>query len=82
MRNKDSLTLLRLKMLGGYVSLLIVFIIASCIIVTKSGALEENGHRYKENVERRTLSENAFLQRPDTDGRSGSYLGCREDGRV
>ena len=62
MRNKDSLTLLRLKMLGGYVSLLIVFIIASCIIVTKSGALEENGHRYKENVERRTLSENAFLQ--------------------
>ena len=36
MRNKDSLTLLRLKMLGGYVSLLIVFIIASCIIVTKS----------------------------------------------
>ena len=62
MRNKDSLTLLRLKMLGGYVSLLIVFIIASCIIVTKSGALEENGHRYKENIERRTLSENAFLQ--------------------
>ena len=62
MTNKsDSLTLLRLKMLGGYVSLIVVFIIASCIIITKSGALEENSKKYKENIERRTLSERAFI---------------------
>ena len=62
MRNKDSLTLLRLKMLGGYVSLIFVFIIASCIIITKSGALEENSMKYKENIERRSLSERTFFQ--------------------
>lgn len=62
MRNKDSLTLLRLKMLGGYASLIFVFIIASCIIITKSGALEENSMKYKENIERRSLSERAFFQ--------------------
>ena len=62
MRTKDSLTLLRLKMLGGYASLIFIFIIASCIIITKSGALEENSMRYKENIERRTLSERAFFQ--------------------
>ena len=62
MRNKDSLTLLRLKMLGGYISLFIVFIIASCIIITKSGDLEANSMKYKENIERRTLSERAFIQ--------------------
>ena len=53
MRNKDSLTLLRLKMLGGYISLFIVFIIASCIIITKSGDLEANSMKYKENIDRR-----------------------------
>ena len=62
MRNKDSLTLLRLKMLGGYVSLFVVFFIASCIIIRQSGELEENSIRYKENIERRTLSERAFFQ--------------------
>lgn len=62
MRNKDSLTLLRLKMLGGYVSLFVVFFIASCIFIRQSGALEENSIRYKENIERRTLSERAFFQ--------------------
>ena len=62
MRNKDSLTLLRLKMLGGYASLIFIFIIASCIIITKSGALEENSIKYKENIERRSLSERAFFQ--------------------
>ena len=62
MRNKDSLTLLRLKMLGGYASLIFVFIIASCIIITKSGALEENSMKYKENIERRSLSERTFFQ--------------------
>ena len=62
MRNKDSLTLLRLKMLAGYASLIFVFIIASCIIITKSGALEENSMKYKENIERRSLSERAFFQ--------------------
>lgn len=42
MKYNDSLMQLRLKMLGGYASLIIVFIIASCIIITKIGALEEN----------------------------------------
>ena len=59
---QESLVRLHLTMLGGYVSLFIVFIIASCIIITKSGALEENSLKYKENIERRTLSEQAFFQ--------------------
>ena len=62
MRNKDSMMRLHLKMLGGYASLIIIFIIASCIIITKSGNLEENSQRYRENIERRTFSERAFLQ--------------------
>lgn len=49
-------------MLGGYVSLFVVFFIASCIIIRQSGELEENSIRYKENIERRTLSERAFFQ--------------------
>ena len=53
---------LHLTMLGGYVSLIVVFIIASCIIITKSGDLEANSIKYKENIERRTLSERAFFQ--------------------
>ena len=53
---------LHLKMLGGYASLFIVFIIASYFIITKSSALERNSHRYTENIERRSLSEHAFLQ--------------------
>ncbi|MBO5592848.1 MAG: response regulator [Prevotella sp.] len=61
MKNRDSLTLLRLKMLGGYASLIVVFIIASCLIVTGNRKLEENNHRYSENIERRNLSEQTFL---------------------
>lgn len=62
MKIKDSLTLLRLKIMGGYVSLISVFIIASIVVVCKSGTLEENSAKYKENIERRALSEGAFLQ--------------------
>lgn len=62
MKNKDSFTLLRLKIMGGYVSLIAVFIIASVVVVCKSGTLEENSAKYRENIERRTLSEGAFLQ--------------------
>ena len=62
MNNNDSLMRLHLTMLGGYVSLIVVFIIASCIIITKSGDLEANSIKYKENIERRTLSERAFFQ--------------------
>ena len=62
MRNKDSFTLLRLKIMGGYVSLIAVFIIASVVVVCKSGSLEENSVKYRENIDRRTLSEGAFLQ--------------------
>lgn len=53
---------LHLKMLGGYVSLFIIFVIASCIIIAKNRNLEENSQRYRENIERRTFSERAFLQ--------------------
>ena len=62
MSNKDSFTLLRLKIMGGYVSLIAVFIIASIVVVCKSGTLEENSAKYRENIDRRTLSEGAFLQ--------------------
>ena len=58
----DSLTRLRLKIVGGYVSLIALFIIASVIVVCKSGNLEENSKRYSENIDRRALSEGAFLQ--------------------
>ena len=58
----DSLTRLRLKIVGGYVSLIALFVAASVIVVCKSGGLEENSKRYKENIERRAFSEGAFLQ--------------------
>jgi len=58
----DSLTRLRLKIVGGYVSLIALFIVASVIVVCKSGDLEENSKRYRENIGRRSLSEGAFLQ--------------------
>ena len=62
MKHIDSLTRLRLKTVGGYVSLMALFIIASVIVVCKSGNLEENSKRYRENIDRRALSEGAFLQ--------------------
>lgn len=62
MKIKDSLTLLRLKIMGGYVSLIALFAIASIVVVCKSGNLEENSTKYRENIERRALSEGAFLQ--------------------
>ena len=58
----DSLMRLHLKIMGGYVSLIVVFVIASIVVVCKSGALEENSAKYTENIERRALSEGAFLQ--------------------
>lgn len=48
--------------MGGYVSLIALFVAASVIVVCKSGDLEENSKRYRENIDRRTLSEGAFLQ--------------------
>ena len=62
MTNKDSLTLLRLKIAGGYALLVALFLVAACVVIVKGGALEENGKRYKENVERRALSEGTFLR--------------------
>ena len=62
MKHIDSLTRLRLKIVGGYVSLIALFIVASVIVVCKSGNLEENSKRYRENIDRRALSEGAFLQ--------------------
>ena len=62
MKQIDSLMRLRLKIVGGYVSLIALFIAASVIVVCKSGGLEENSKRYKENIERRAFSEGAFLQ--------------------
>lgn len=52
---------LHLKMLGGYVSLIILFIIASCIIISENRKLEDSHRRYAQNIERRQLSEKAFL---------------------
>ena len=65
MKDMDSLTRLRLKTVGGYVSLMALFIIASVIVVCKSGNLEENSKRYSENIDRRALSR-----------RSGASLIC------
>ena len=62
MKNKDSLVRLHLKMAGGYLSLILLFVVASCIIVTGNHKLEENNQRYSENIERRNLSEQTFLQ--------------------
>ena len=61
MRKMDTLTRLRLKIVGGYVSLIALFIVASVIVVCKSGGLEENSKRYRENIDRHALSEGAFL---------------------
>lgn len=62
MKQIDSLTRLRLKIVGGYVSLIALFVVASVIVVCKNGDLEDNSKRYKENVDRRAFSEGAFLQ--------------------
>ena len=62
MKKIDSLTRLRLKIVGGYVSLIALFVVASVIVVCKSGDLEENSKRYRENIDRRAFSEGAFLQ--------------------
>lgn len=56
------MTLLRLKILSGYASLMALFVVASVIVVCKSGNLEENSKRYRENIDRRAFSEGAFLQ--------------------
>lgn len=39
-----------------------LFVVASVIVVCKSGNLEENSKRYRENIDRRAFSEGAFLQ--------------------
>jgi len=62
MKHIDSMTLLRLKIIGGYISLIALFTVASIIVVCKSGDLEENSKRYRENIDRRAFSEGAFLQ--------------------
>ena len=62
MKHFDSLRWLRLKIVGGYISLIALFFAASVIVVCKSGGLEENSKRYKENIDRRAFSEGAFLQ--------------------
>lgn len=62
MIHKDSLVRLHLKMVGGYVSLIMVFIIASCIVISENRKQEENNRRYSENIQRRQLSEQMFLR--------------------
>ncbi len=42
MKQIDSLMRLRLKIVGGYVSLIALFVVASIIVVCKSGDLEDN----------------------------------------
>ena len=61
MIHKDSLVRLHLKMLGGYLSLIILFVIASYIVIRGNHKLEDFSHIYTENIERRNLSEQAFL---------------------
>ncbi len=62
MCNENSLLRLQLKMLSGYMSLIILFVIASCIVVGGICKMEDNSHRYSENIERRNLSEKAFMK--------------------
>lgn len=62
MKHKDSLVRLHLKMLGGYLSLIILFVIASYIVVSESNKLEAMSRKYADNIERRHVSEQAFLQ--------------------
>ena len=61
MIHKDSLVRLHLKMLGGYLSLIILFVIASYIVIRGNRRLENFSHIYSENIERRYLSEQTFL---------------------
>ena len=62
MKINHSLMRLHLKMLGGYLSLIILFAIASWIVLSGICKMEENSHRYTENIERRNLSEQTFLK--------------------
>lgn len=62
MQEKDSLIYIHLKIIGGYFSLITIFILGALLVISETKKLNETNKRYAENIERRYLSEHAFLQ--------------------
>ena len=62
MQEKDSLIYIHLKIIGGYFSLITIFVLGALFVTFETKKLNNTNRRYAENIERRHLSEHAFLQ--------------------
>ena len=62
MQEKDSLIYIHLKIIGGYFSLIAIFVLGALLVISETEKLNNTNRRYAENIERRHLSEHAFLQ--------------------
>ena len=62
MQEKDSLIYIHLKIIGGYFSLITIFVLGALLVISETKKLNDTSKRYAENIERRHLSEHAFLQ--------------------
>jgi signal transduction histidine kinase/CheY-like chemotaxis protein len=62
MREKDSLIYIHLKIIGGYFSLITIFVLGAFFVTSETKKLNDTNRRYAENIERRHLSEHAFLR--------------------
>ena len=62
MQEKNSLIYIHLKIIGGYFSLITIFVLGALFVTFETKKLNNTNRRYAENIERRHLSEHAFLQ--------------------
>ena len=62
MQEKNSLIYIHLKIIGGYFSLIAIFVLGALLVISETEKLNNTNRRYAENIERRHLSEHAFLQ--------------------
>lgn len=62
MQVKDSLFYIHLKIIGGYFSLITIFVLGALFVTSETKKLNDTNRRYAENIGRRHLSEHAFLQ--------------------
>ena len=62
MQEKDSLIYIHLKIIGGYFSLITIFVLGALFVTSETKKLNDTNRRYAENIGRRHLSEHAFLQ--------------------
>ena len=61
MYRKNSLLYIHLKIIGGYISLIITFAIVAIIVILETKNLNSINRHYTENIVRRQMSEETFL---------------------